>query len=270
MATAQDYFTYKPVHGAPEAAAGVFAVAAVLCAFQIERTRGAFWLYILVVAAVLECAGFITRAICISHASLGLYIASRILLLVPPNALAIMNYKAVSQILVVGQRETGGRGWRRPGFLLRFFILGTVASSALQIAGSDILAANAPKPSDLGRRLYLAGTAVMVAVLALFISATVAVAVAGDVREAVGRAASKRVAGCLLATTALLQVRAVDRVIEYALTYNGTRHIGEWSFYVFDFSPMVLAFIVYNVLFIGRSFPRGSKKQVDRMVELRS
>ncbi|KAJ2371419.1 hypothetical protein IW150_004606 [Coemansia sp. RSA 2607] len=224
----------------------------------------------MVVAAVLECAGYITRAVFISHASLGLYIATRVLVLVPPSALAIMNYKTLSQILLQSQRETGGYGWRKPAVLLRFFILGTVASSALQISGSSILAANAPKPSEQGRKLYLAGTIVLAVVLALFMLASVAVTVSGNVREAVGQAASKRVSGCLLTTTALLLVRAVDRVVEYAITYNGTRHIGEWSFYVFDFTPIVLAFIVYNVLFIGRSFPRASKKDVDMMIEMRS
>ncbi|KAJ2528292.1 hypothetical protein EV175_007468, partial [Coemansia sp. RSA 1933] len=96
--TTHDLFTYQPVRVAPEIAACLFAIAAIVLVVRIVKTLSARWMYILVGTAASESAGYILRAVCAEHPSMGIFVAMTLFLLLPPNALALFNYKAVGEI----------------------------------------------------------------------------------------------------------------------------------------------------------------------------
>ncbi|KAJ1962373.1 hypothetical protein GGI12_002691 [Dipsacomyces acuminosporus] len=95
MSNAHDYYTYYPIHGAPEAAAVVFAAVAGFIWYKTAKTNSPRWIHILTGTALAESVGYILRAVTIEHVSLGLFIATMLFLLLPPNAFALFEYKVL-------------------------------------------------------------------------------------------------------------------------------------------------------------------------------
>ncbi|KAJ2328021.1 hypothetical protein GGI00_004309 [Coemansia sp. RSA 2681] len=257
--TADDYFTYTPVHGAPEAAAAIFVIVAAVLVYQIKRARAARWLHILVGTALAESIGYILRTVCISHISLGLYIAMMLFLLLPPNALALFNYKVIGEI--ARQSNTQARHfYLRPKFITWFFFSSDVFSFILQSAGGSMMSKT--DTQETGKWICTVGLAIQLVFLSCFVAvATIVgrnpqyVVICGPrhLREA---EAKRRLIWTVHATTALLYVRSIYRLAEMIDGYGGKIYSAEWAFYVFDFAAILLMFILYIVFFVGHNFPR--------------
>ncbi|KAJ2746871.1 hypothetical protein GGI20_001024 [Coemansia sp. BCRC 34301] len=258
-----DYFTYTPVRGAPEAAAGIFLIVAGILFYQTKRTRAARWLHILVGTAIAESIGYILRTVCINHISLGLYIAMMLFLLLPPNALALFNYKVVGEI---ARQSTvpARRFYLRPRFITWFFFSSDVFSFMLQSTGGSMMAND--DTQETGKWICVVGLAIQLGFLAAFVA--VAVIVGRDPRYTVlcgpkqvsEAIAKRRVMWTVHATTALLYVRSIYRLAEMIDGYGGKIYSAEWAFYVFDFAAILLMFILYIVFFVGHNFPRKSMR----------
>ncbi|KAJ2690204.1 hypothetical protein IWW39_000885 [Coemansia spiralis] len=256
-----DYFTYTPVQGAPQAAAGIFLVVAGILVYQTKRARAARWMYILVGTAIAESIGYILRTVCISHISLGLYISMMLFLLLPPNALALFNYKVVGEI--ARQSNVGAKQfYLRPKFITWFFFASDVFSFMLQSTGGSMMAQDGLE--NTGKWICVVGLAIQLGFLAAFV--VVATIIGRDPkyivlcgpRQASEAAAKSRVMWTIHLTTALLYVRSIYRLAEMIDGYGGKLYSAEWAFYVFDFAAILLMFILYIVFFVGHNFPRKS------------
>ncbi|KAJ2818700.1 hypothetical protein GGI24_005019, partial [Coemansia furcata] len=245
-----DYFTYTPVQGAPEAAAAIFVIVAAIIVWQIRRARAARWMYILVGTALAETIGYIVRTVCINHISLGLFICMMLFLLLPPNALALFNYKVVGEIA----RQSNVRARRfflKPKFITWFFFASDVFSFLLQSTGGSMMSQHDMEVS--GKWICVVGLAIQLGFLAAFV--VVAIMIDRDPHyivlcgpnDASEVRAKRRVMSTIHATTALLYVRSIYRLIEMIDGYGGKIYSAEWAFYVFDFAAILLMFIVYIV-----------------------
>ncbi|KAJ1949331.1 hypothetical protein EC988_004813, partial [Linderina pennispora] len=118
--TLQDLFDYHPVNGVPGAAAGLFAIIAAIHVWQTIHYNAPKWMYILVGTAVAESVGYIVRNVLIYHTSLGLFVFMNLCLLLPPNALALFNYKTIGEV-VRRSNVPAHRFWLKPKFITWFF-----------------------------------------------------------------------------------------------------------------------------------------------------
>ncbi|KAJ2400175.1 hypothetical protein GGI23_002197 [Coemansia sp. RSA 2559] len=257
--TALDLFTYNPVHVAPEIAACLFVLAAIILTIQIVKSLSARWMYILVGTAISESIGYILRAVCAEHASLGLFICMTLFLLLPPNALALFNYKTIGEISRISY-DPDRKFWLKPRFITWFFFSSDVFSFLLQSSGGAMTATSSTK--SIGRWVCIVGLAVQLVFLAAFTFSTLVVhrsplyKVTKGPKDSDERAAKNRVVWVILGTTVLLYVRSIYRLIEFIDGYGGKIYSAEWAFYVFDFVPIFSMFLIYIVFFIGHNFPR--------------
>ncbi|KAJ2440757.1 hypothetical protein IWW46_003821, partial [Coemansia sp. RSA 2440] len=237
MLNASDYFSYQPIHGAPEAAAAIFAGVAVILVYQTVKALAARWVYLLVGTAIALSIGYIFRAVCINHASLALFICMNLFLLLPPNALALFNYKAIGEIVRVSAIQSP-KFWLRPRFIVWFYFASDIFTFILQSTGASMTSQD--DLADTGKWICFTGLAIQLAFLTSFIAIIVIVqrnrlcTVDKSPRDEDCVQAKKQLMKIMFVTTALLYVRTVYRLIEFADGYGGKIYSAEWAFWVFD------------------------------------
>ena len=146
--------------------------------------------WVLVVTALFEALGYIFRLAFISNDSLGTYIIMDLLLLLPPNGCALVNYKVLGQVIALTAPPAGQLvdstllpSWRLPylmdaGGLLRgdriarVFFASDVVGFLLQLAGGG-LEASGGSTATFGDRLLLVGLLIPLLFFALFTCLTI-------------------------------------------------------------------------------------------------
>ncbi|KAJ1822504.1 hypothetical protein LPJ56_000735 [Coemansia sp. RSA 2599] len=265
------YFTYYPVHGVPEIAAVLFAAVAIISTLQIMNTNSARWFYILVGTAVAECFGYIFRSICIDHVTLGLFICMNLCLLLPPNALALFNYKVLAEV-ARQSNVSESRFYLRPRFIVWFFFASDVFSFLLQSTGAGMTIKQ--ETATNGRWICIGGLGIQMVFLTSFV--VLATLIMRDPRYAVlegdkdgaGKGSKMHVLWTVHATTALIYIRSIYRLVEFIDGYGGDIYSAEWAFYVFDSIMILLAFVIYIVVFLGWYFPKSSASHRVQLYEL--
>ncbi|KAJ1828975.1 hypothetical protein LPJ56_000736 [Coemansia sp. RSA 2599] len=229
------------------------------------KTDSARWFYILVGTAVAESLGYIFRSVCINHISLGLFICMNLCLLLPPNALALFNYKVLAEI-ARQSNVSESRFYLRPRFIVWFFFASDVFSFLLQSTGASMTADDDMVAS--GRWICIGGLSIQLVFLTSFVVLVALImrdpryAVLEGDKDGAGKGSKMHVLWTVHATTALIYIRSIYRLVEFIDGYGGDIYSAEWAFYVFDSIMILLAFIVYIVVFLGRYFPR---KQIGRL-----
>ncbi|KAJ2714344.1 hypothetical protein H4R19_001781 [Coemansia spiralis] len=181
-------------------------------------------------------------------------------LLLPPNALALFNYKSLANV-VRQSRIPPRRFWLRPRFITWFFVASDILSFLLQSAGASLTAQKAAVVA--GRWICLVGLAVQLVFLALYLA--IVIIVARDQQYKLvhhpahmdAAAGKRRLMLIILSTTVLLYVRSVYRLIEFADGYGGKIYRAEWALYVFDTAAVLLMYAVYLGFVVVRFFPRS-------------
>ncbi|KAJ2778898.1 hypothetical protein H4R18_004326 [Coemansia javaensis] len=254
------YFSYTPVNVAPEVAAAAFLGAAVVLAMQTFTSRGPRWLLVLPVTAFCEAVGYAFRTVCIYWTTLGTFTAMTLFLLLPPNALALTNYKTLGDVVRDSTaRLPSGQAPRtfllRPRFITWFFFASDVLSFLLQGAGVGISTQEGRR--ELAKQTVLAGLYVQLVFFAVFLGIAAYAffdrrfVVRRGPRDATARQAKRRLFRVICLTTALLYVRSVYRVAEFVDGYGGRIYGTEYLFYVFDTLLVAASLAVYMQSFIG-------------------
>ena len=145
--------------------------------------------WVLVVTALFEALGYIFRLVFISNDSLGTYIIMDLLLLLPPNGCALVNYKVLGQVIALTAPPAGQLvdstllpRWRLPylmdaGGLLRgdriarVFFASDVVGFLLQLAGGG-MEASGGSGASFGSKLLLFGLLVPLLFFGLFTGLT--------------------------------------------------------------------------------------------------
>ncbi|KAJ1958152.1 hypothetical protein GGI12_004811 [Dipsacomyces acuminosporus] len=269
MRPARYYYTYNPVHGAPEAAAVVFAAVAGFIWYKTAKTNSPKWVHILTGTALAESIGYVLRAVTIEHASLGLYIAMMLFLLLPPNAFALFEYKTLGEIVRRSDVRERRPFWLRPKFVTWFYFSSDVFSFMLQSVGGSMMSQR--KTADTGKKIALGGLAIQLAFLSVFLYTVIVVlrdplyTVSKGPKDVTKDGAKKKLLYNVIATTLLIFIRSIYRLVEFADGYGGKIYSAEWAFYVFDTIIILAAFVLNIFYFAGHHF---SEANTGSMVEL--
>lgn len=249
------FYHYYPNKPLCIASLVVYAVFCVFLTFRVWQTKSAKFLYILAFTALMEVIGYAVRLLCISFTDMGRYIGTTLFLLLAPNALALVNYKAVGEIIRLSNVETD-RFFLKAKFVTWFFFGSDIFSFVLQGAGGGLQTIQ--KYMNTGRAITLVGLTLQLLFFASFAGITVYVHRNPKYNYYVeGQPNAKRnLIRVLYITIVLLYIRSIYRVAEYASGYDGPIAILEWAFYVFDTLVIAISFVFYCVFFIGCYLPK--------------
>ncbi|KAI9500055.1 hypothetical protein GGI25_004170 [Coemansia spiralis] len=254
------YFSYTPVNIAPEVIASVFLILTATTLVQTIKSRAPLWLLILPATALSEALGYAFRTVCIYWTTLGTFTAMSLLLLLPPNALALTNYKTLGLVAQKSNLQGPVIFIMRPKFITWFFFISDVFSFVLQGLGVAISTKEGKR--DLAKYTVLAGLFIQLVFFAAFFF--IAVKLYRDPQYTVQRGprdldrvgAKKRLFRVILGTTVLLYIRGIYRVAEFVGGYGSKVYGTEWLFYLFDTSNVLVCFAIYIESFIGYHFQR--------------
>lgn len=257
------FYHYHPNEPLCIASLVIYAVFCVFLTFRVWQTKSAKFLYILAFTALMEVIGYAVRLLCISFTDMGRYIGTTLFLLLAPNALALVNYKAVGEIIRLSNVEAD-RFFLKAKFVTWFFFGSDIFSFVLQGAGGGLQTIQ--KYMNTGRAITLVGLTLQLLFFASFAGITVYVHRNPKYNYYVeGQPNAKRnLIRVLYITIVLLYIRSIYRVAEYASGYDGPIAILEWAFYVFDTLVIAISFVFYSVFFIGCYLPKHNAAGDDK------
>ncbi|KAJ1645952.1 hypothetical protein J3B02_000844 [Coemansia erecta] len=257
------YFTYMPADVYPEVSLGVYFVVGSVLLYQTIRSKAQGWVYILAGTAFAESLGYIFRTVCVYDTTFAMYVLMTLFLLLPPNALALVNYKTIAKIIEDSVQAKPNKFWLRPKFVNWFYFSSDVFSIAMQGAGGGMM--TTMKGRNAGKRIVLVGLTVQLFFFACYLFTTFYVwrkpeyAVSQGPRDKSPAAAKRKVMLAIVLTTLIIYLRSIYRIAEFADGYGGKIYSAEWAFYVFDTILIFIAFLVYIVLFIGPNFSKQKR-----------
>ncbi|KAJ2156187.1 hypothetical protein GGF46_005356 [Coemansia sp. RSA 552] len=241
----------------------MFLAISVVLTVQTFKSGGPKWLLVLPLTALSEAVGYAFRVVCIYYTTLGTFTTMTLFLLLPPNALALTNYKTLGEVVrrsrdVMAEELRPRVLWLKPRFITWFFFTSDVFSFLLQGVGVGI--STQEDQRELAKHTVLLGLYVQLFFFAVFLA--IGIYVFMDKRFVVGygprdkspRMAKRRLFWVILGTTALLYLRSIYRVAEFAGGYGSKIYGTEWLFYVFDTLLVLLSFAIYMQSFIGYHF----------------
>ncbi|SAM09820.1 hypothetical protein [Absidia glauca] len=282
MANAMRFFHYMPINIAPQVFVAVFALVTALFVYRIIRSPGNKWLYILPGTALAEALGYGFRTACVYDSTLGNYVAMTLFLLVSPNALALVNYKTLGNV-IAAKPSTPPSGmteqkpdpfWLRPKFVTWFFFSSDIFAFLLQGGGGGLQASLSTR--DIGSTITLVGLSIQLFFFASFTGIAIYVhrsprfdyqLLSSSSSTTTGSTPKRKVMTCLFSTIVLLYIRSIYRVAEYAMGYDGPIATAEWAFYVFDSAIILACFIIYYLWFVGDYLPNSNNKANEYVLE---
>ena len=252
---------------------GLVTLAGVLRCVRGGRTG----LQVLVMlTALAECIGYLCRAEFAHSPTLGVYLIQDLVILLAPNALALVTYKVLGQLIAVQQAGQNDVACSRPSTctvpcfmdsrtgLLRgsrvsmVFLISDAVAFLIQCGGGGIMASNTSNPSKmkLGENTMLGGLAIQLIFFGLF---TVLAVVAYRRRHDTAQQQQQQATTCspvgspaivdrvyhsLFVVIFLLTVRNLFRFVEFAQGNDGYAHTHEVFFYLFETLPILATFSV--------------------------
>lgn len=256
------FFRYTPNKPLAIVSTAVYGLFIVYLTVKIFRSRSPKFLYILPLTAAMEMVGYLFRYLCGEFTNFPRFITMTLLLLLAPNFLALVNYKCVGDIIRLSNVETKAF-YLKPKFVTWFFLASDIISFFIQGAGGAMTADYEKR--NISAAVTLLGLGMQLIFFAVFAFITFYVYrnpvyqyhVEGQTNP------KKKLAYCLLITTALIYVRSIYRVVSYASGFTGSSVSSyEWPFYVFEALVIAICFLVYCVLFIGNYLPKNTHPEL--------
>ena len=193
-------------------------------------------------ALFFECLGYIVRIITVNRPEKGDYIVSLLLILLAPILTAYVNYSVTGKMLELADKKVGGMA---PVWIARIFVTSDIATFLIQGIGGAMTISDNSTVVTAGKNVVTAGLAVQLASFCLFIFIVLSIQFR-EQYELKQRAISHKIFWGIHLTMLMLIVRTVYRLIQFQSGPTGYCTVHEWTFYVFDSSAMVIAFIVYS------------------------
>ncbi|MCJ1383312.1 hypothetical protein MMC17_006425 [Xylographa soralifera] len=249
------YYRYDPSLAAAVIFIVIFIAATSLHVFRLFRTHT--WFFIpLVVGGFFEWIGYVGRALSAGQSpnwTLGPFIVQTLLLLVAPALFAASIYMQLGRIILATDGEKYSlikRTW-----LTKVFVIGDVLSFGVQAAGGGIMAGGTLASFDNGQKIVVAGLVLQIIFFGLF--TVVALVFNRRLRRAFNKTTIDAGAMCqkhlnaLYASSLLIMVRSIFRVVEYVQGNDGYTMQHEWFLYVFDSILMLGVLVVFLVAYPG-------------------
>lgn len=180
------------------------------------------------------------------------YTIQQLFILLAPALMAASIYMILGRIIRVLGAEHHSLVPLR--FLTKTFVLGDVISFIAQGGGGGIQAAGSLELFHLGEKIMIVGLFIQIVFFGFFMVATVVfdrrVSTRPTDRALQGIIPWRRYLIILYATSFIIMVRSVFRVIEYAQGNNGYIIRREYLLYLFETSLMFLVMLLFLVQYI--------------------
>jgi hypothetical protein len=207
-----------------------------------------------------ECIGYIGRAI--SHSNkeaLGPYIMQSLLLLVAPALYAASIYMVLGRI--IRRLDAEEYAIIRTKWLTKVFVIGDVISFFVQSGGAGIQATGNLDSFNLGKNIVIAGLIIQILIFGFFVVVTGLFHVRIN-RLPTGASVDSRLSWrkhmyAMYFCSALILLRNLIRVVEYAQGNDGYIISNEWMLFVFDALLMFSVTVVYLVLHPSKLLGNG-------------
>lgn len=195
----------------------------------------------------------------------GTYVAMQCLLIIPPSFLALVGYitlgRAIRDIRLVNPSISD---FMKPKLIMWLYFLCEIASLALQGAGAGISVSKTngggASSKTAGKVLLIMGLAFLVIIIFTFMLNAIYVHRRPEYGIMQSRSMS-RLFLVLYITTALLMVRNVFRLIEFADGFYGSISTKEVYFYCLDSLMVVLILFIEGIFNFGY-FLNGYQKEI--------
>ncbi|KAM0428282.1 hypothetical protein ACHAPT_007183 [Fusarium lateritium] len=250
---ASDRYQYEPSMAAAVIFIVAFSLSGFYHAYQVARLRS--WYFIpFVVGCAVEAIGYGGRAVNASEDSgewsKGPYIIQALLLLLGPPFYAASIYMVLGRLIRL--LEADRFSMVRLNWLTKIFLFGDVASIVVQGMGGGILAgAKTSADRDKGEAIIIAGLFIQLIFFGFFMIVTIVFhrRLHREPTTASLKIQSpwKRLLVVLYASSALIMVRSIFRVIEYIMGEDGALMANEAYLYVFDATLMLIVTVMFNV-----------------------
>lgn len=271
---------YAPSTALAIVGAVLFAIVSAVHLVQLVKFRAWFYLPILL-GGVMEVVGFITRILSArSRSSTTLYIVQTLFLLIPPVLFSASIYMTLKKIIVTLRAERHSRiSVRR---LTPIFVWADVVSLVVQGGGGGLMGTDNPDLNGAGHWIIIGGLAVQLIAFSCFLYVVI------TFYRSVKRSPSahledknndKSYSKCLDWQTliyslyvngALVMIRSIFRVVEFAEGREGVLANSEVSFYIMDsllmFAVMVIMSAIYAPAILAKAEPISESQENDIQV----
>ncbi|KYQ89971.1 hypothetical protein DLAC_11728 [Tieghemostelium lacteum] len=223
-------YGYEPSKGLAIAAIAAFSLVTIIITILTIKFKK-WYFFIISIAGAVEVAGYGTRLLSANDThNLGVYIATTLLILLPPTALACADYILVSKVM----KKTGiSHPIFKPKFVKFFFLGIDVFSLIIQSTGGALLSQakdNLQKPAEA---IMLLGLSVALASFVFFFFIVIYIHYKiRNVQEPDSK--WRRIIYALYITVFLLVLRSIYRVCEYAGGWMNPIQRSEPTFYACD------------------------------------
>ncbi|KAL4792752.1 RTA1 like protein-domain-containing protein [Aspergillus venezuelensis] len=241
----QAYY-YDPSMAAAVIFIVLYGIVTGLHTYQLFRTRT--WFFIpMVLGGYFEFIGYIGRALSSSQTpdwTLGPYIMQSVLLLVAPALFAASIYMYLGRIIILVRGEK--YSLIRVSWMTKIFVAGDVLSFLMQASGAGILVTNNP---STGENIIVGGLFVQIIFFGFFVICSfIFQRRVNSNPTALGTASTtpwRKHLWALYASSILILIRSIFRVIEYLQGYDGYLLRNEAFIYVFDALLMFFVLVVF-------------------------
>ncbi|OQE92620.1 hypothetical protein PENNAL_c0007G12088 [Penicillium nalgiovense] len=229
----------------------LFVAATTFHFWKLHRTRAWFCLAFSL-GGLFEVIGYIGRAAAHNATdSVIVYAIQNVFLLLGPTLFAATVYMTLGRIIRSVHAEK--HSLVRINWLTKTFVMGDVVSFVVQGSASGLMATG--DKAKLGSNIVVASLLIQVIMFGLFI-VTSAVFEVRMRRSPPTEAFDQRInwisrVHTLYAVSALILIRSIFRVVEYAAGNDGYPLTHEWMLYVFDSVLMIICMIIWGIWYPG-------------------
>ncbi|PYH77257.1 RTA1 domain protein, partial [Aspergillus uvarum CBS 121591] len=276
-------WTYLPSIPAAAIFAVLFGLVTCYLFFKLFQTR-AWYNISFSIGGIFEIVGYIVRILNYSNtASIGLYAIQSVLILLGPVLFAATVYMTLGRIirslpprLTAAAPETKAKSASLipPKYLTKLFVASDILSFIVQGSGVGLMVRSTGQTT--AKAITVVGLLIQVIMFSFFIVVALVFhrrfkAQQQQQQQQIrlgqyGRPLD-RLMYMLYAVSALILVRSIFRVIEYAMGMHGYILTHEWTLYVFDSVLMWSVMVIWAVGFPGNLVEEKSGYEVEMDVE---
>ncbi|EGY18409.1 hypothetical protein VD0002_g9285 [Verticillium dahliae] len=248
-----ELYRYTPSLPAAIVSVAIFAVLTAVHVWRMLRAR-AFYFTPFVIGGILQVIGYCGRIWGhFDKLSIPGFIVQAIPILVAPALYAASIYMILGRLIRTLHAEH--LSLLPVAWVTRIFVTGDVVAFSLQAAGGGIQSGGTLDLYKLGEKIIIAGLFAQIVVFGFFVVTSVLFHRRMNAQPPTGAWAAKvpwrRYLWVLYATSAVILVRSVFRVVEYLQGNGGYLISREIFLYVFDALLMALCMLIFAVWYVG-------------------
>ncbi|KJR84043.1 RTA1 domain protein [Sporothrix schenckii 1099-18] len=261
-----DYYAWKYLPSLPASVlfCVLYGILTIAHSYRLYINR--LWFCIpFAVGGFLEVVGYAVRSAAYSRTNLlPPYIVQSLCLLLPPACFAASVYMVLKRTILT---VNGAHYSIIPvKWLTRLFVTGDIVTFWVQGGGGGLMASDSL--ASTGEKIVVGGLVLQVLLFGLFCATAVVfhrrfkTQAVGAVRSSSSGAGAdvrwERILWMLYGVSALIMVRSIFRVVEFAMGQDGYPLSHEWTLYVFDTVPMFVVMVVFYIWYPGSLDPHPS------------